>query len=313
MKVRFWGVRGSIPTPLTPQQVKSKISAVIQRVRTSDLETPETRERFLASLPADLFGTVGGNTPCVELRSDSGALFILDAGTGIRELGLSLVREKSDISEFNILWSHFHWDHIQGLPFFGPAFNPRNRIRFMSPVADFERVLSEQMRPPYFPVSLEVMGCEKVFRVLSSSPFELGGVEIRFRAMNHPGGAYAYSFQEGGRKIIYATDTELGEDDFLKSPENAEFFEGADLIIIDSQYTLGEAIEKYNWGHSSFSMAVDFAVNWGIKNLVLFHHEPNYPDHRIRTIFNEAEWYLDHVDSGGIRIYLALEGLELSF
>jgi phosphoribosyl 1,2-cyclic phosphodiesterase len=129
--------------------------------------------------------------------------------------------------------------------------------------------------------------------------------------MNHPGGCYSYAIEEDGVKAIYSTDTELREEDFRRTPENRAYFQDADLLILDTQYTLGEAIEKYNWGHSSFSLASDFAATWGIKRLVLFHHEPSYSDLKIESIFKSASWYIEHLESRGIEVFLAREGLEL--
>ena len=129
--------------------------------------------------------------------------------------------------------------------------------------------------------------------------------------MNHPGGCYSYAIEESGIRAIYSTDTELREEDFRRTPENMAYFQGADILVLDTQYTLGEAIEKYNWGHSSFSLASDFAATWGIKRLVLFHHEPSNSDLKVESIFKSASWYIDHLESKGIEVFLAREGLEI--
>jgi phosphoribosyl 1,2-cyclic phosphodiesterase len=293
-----------------PSKVKSKISSTVQRISPRDLAGQEERELFLASLPDYIFSTVGGNTACVEVSTAESCRIILDAGTGIRELGIEMLSSK-DERDCHLFFSHFHWDHIQGLPFFGPAFDPRRSIHFYSPVPDFKAILEGQMKPPYFPVTMDVMAATKEFKVLDGEPVRIGGVKIGYRAVNHPGGCYSYSIEEGGVKAIYATDVELREEDFRKTPENAAYFEGAELLIIDTQYTLGEAIEKYNWGHSSFSLASDFAATWGIKRLVLFHHEPSYSDRKIDSIVKNASWYIDHLENEGIDVVLAREGLEI--
>jgi len=293
-----------------PARLRSKISSILQRVAPKDLENQETRELFLASLPDYLFSTVGGNTACVEVCTAEECRFIFDAGTGIRDLGAQIVASRAPTA-CHIFFSHFHWDHIQGLPFFAPAFDARNSIDFYSPIPGFKTILMDQMRPPYFPITMDLMSAKKRFRLLDGGPVRVGGVEIRYRPMNHPGGCYSYEIREAGLKAIYSTDTELREEDFKKTPENAEYFQDADLLILDTQYTLGEAIEKYNWGHSSFSLAADFAASWGIKGLVLFHHEPSYSDRKIEGILKNAEWYVEHLESRGIRVVLAQEGLEI--
>ena len=312
MKVRFWGVRGSIPTPLTSEQLKSRIAAVVSRVRPEDLRSPESREAFLAGLPPYLFGVVGGNTTCLSIETGEPQLVILDAGSGIRELGSYLARTGSRISDFHILFTHFHWDHLQGLPFFAPAgYKPESTLYFYSDRDDLPQVVAGQMKPPYFPVGIEAMGSQKRYRKLSGKSFRLGELEIRWKSVSHPGGCLSYRVSHRGRSMIFSTDTELSPKDFEKSGENQAFYQGAEVLILDSQYTLGEAIEKYDWGHTSYSMAVDFAAEWNIKTLVLFHHEPQYNDRKVYSILNSADWYRERLNRKDFRVVLAVEGLEL--
>jgi phosphoribosyl 1,2-cyclic phosphodiesterase len=312
MRLKFWGVRGSIPTPLTLEQLKSRIAAIVMRIKPHDLESPESREAFLASLPPYLFGTVGGNTTCVEIRSAGNKLIIIDAGSGIRELAHSLAKHQEAIRDFHILFTHFHWDHIQGLPFFIPAgYTQGNSITFYSPRKDLESIIKDQMRSPYFPVGMEAMRADMHFRQLASDGLKLQGIEVRWREMKHPGGCTAYKFIEGARSLIFATDSEITPEDFKKTPANESFFRNVDVLVLDSQYTLGEAIEKYNWGHTSYSMAIDFAAEWGIKSLVLFHHEPLYNDRKIHGILNSAEWYRARLANRRFRVMLAVEGMEI--
>jgi phosphoribosyl 1,2-cyclic phosphodiesterase len=312
MRIRFWGVRGSLPAPLLPGQIKSKISAIIERLTPLDIESPASRERFLAALPSWLFGTIGGNTPCISLQFDSFPdQIIFDAGSGLREMGNIVTGEKPNPTQYHFFFSHFHWDHLQGFPFFNPAYNPAVHLDFYSPQVDFEAFLGDQMKFPYFPVTLESMGSKKRFHVLNG-PITLNGVTITYRTMNHPGVSYSYRVDDGKHRFIYATDTELSATDFMQNKENIAFFRYADLIVLDSQYTLGEAIEKYSWGHSAFSLAVDIAANWGIKHLVLFHHDPNYDDKKLSQILQSARWYTERMNIKGIKISLAMEGMEIS-
>ena len=312
MKIQFWGVRGSIPTPTTPSRIRSKISAILEQVTPEDIIDAESREKFLADLPPWLFGTVGGNSPCVSVTFDeSDEIIIFDCGSGIRELGAVIQNEKRKISRYNILLSHFHWDHIQGLPFFGPGYNPSNKVDFYSPVPELKNFLSGQMVSPYFPVPLETMGAKKEFHLLENDT-KIAGKTISFKKMNHPGDSYSFCVNDNGKRIIYSTDVELTSGDFTKNNENTSFFMNADLIIIDCQYTLGEAVEKYNWGHSAFSLAVDFAANWNIKHIVMFHHDPTYDDNKLFGLLQSARWYLERMNLKGIELTLACEGLEIS-
>jgi len=312
VRVHFWGVRGSLPSPQLPSQIKSKISAVLERLTPEDIKTPENRERFLGFLPPWLFGTVGGNTPCVTVTSESTRdAIVFDAGSGLREYGVAAVREIPKRDHYNLFFSHFHWDHLQGLPFFLPAYNPVNTIDFYSPVKNMESALHGQMTSPYFPVHMESMGSKKNFFLLDG-PIQVGDIHISYKKMNHPGDSYSYKLIEGDRQFIYATDTELSANDFQKNEENTGFFQNADCIVLDSQYTLGEAIEKYNWGHSAFSLAVDFAASWGIKMLILFHHDPAYDDRKLCNMLQSARWYAERMGCKDTEIVLAVEGLEIN-
>lgn len=313
MFVKFWGVRGSIPTPITKAQFQSKISAIIQRIKPEDLLSPETRETFLANLPPYLMGTVGGNTTCIEVRLTDDTIILFDSGSGIREFSNSMKKQPGGyIREYNIFFTHFHWDHLQGLPFFIPqAYDPRCSIVFHSPVKRFREYVENQMTFPYFPVTMEVMGAKKSFVHLTEQPLRIGSGKIFWRPMKHPGGCMAYKIVDNNKTIIFSTDTELTERDFLKNEKNSQFFEGVDLLILDSQYTLDEAIEKYDWGHSSYSLAVDFASEWGIKKLVLFHHEPQYNDKKLQNILKSARWYMRHLETENVEIFLATESLEI--
>ncbi len=313
MKLKFWGVRGSIPTPLTPEQIKSRIAAVIMRVRRSDLESVESRRIFLESLPPYLYGTIGGNTTCIEIRTADNKMIIIDAGSGLRGLGSSLSERGEKVNEFHIFFTHFHWDHLQGLPFFAPVvFTPGNKLFFYSPEDDLELILKGQMRQPYFPITMEMMNAELNFIKLEGTEMALGSTLIKWKAMRHPGGCYAYKITENKKSLIFATDSEITLDDFKRVEENSSFFEKVDLLILDAQYTLGEAIEKYDWGHTSYSMAIDFATEWGIKALALFHHEPNYNDRKIYSILNSAEWYLARLSDKKLKLFTAVEGLEIN-
>jgi len=311
MKVKFWGVRGSIPTPLTPDAIRSKIATVIQRVRGTDLVSAESREQFLAKLPPWLFGTVGGNTACIEVQLKPTSIVILDGGSGLRELGNNLQNREQKVKRFYLFFSHFHWDHLQGIPFFSPLFDPVSHIDLYSPVSGLKDILTAQMESPYFPVPLSYARAQLAFHQLETAPVSVEGGSVYWKRMNHPGGCFSYRVTDGKIRVIYATDSELTQEDFKKDEVNKEFFEHADALILDSQYTLGEAVEKYNWGHSSFSLAVDFASEWGIKRLYLFHHEPLYDDKKIFNNLQSARWYYSHLGKSGLQIFLAEEGREI--
>lgn len=309
MRFTVWGSRGSHPTVLTPAAVRSKISTVVQRIRATDIVDASTRERFLASLPSWLFGTTGGNTACVQLEIDDRRQIIFDAGSGIINFGYSQLHRDPPPNEYHIFFTHFHYDHIQGFPFFVHAFNPAVRIHFYSPVENLQEILSHQMGHPYFPIRMEdKMSGNFEFHQLTGSEVDVYGATVRWRELNHPGKAYGYRVDYEGRSFGYITDVELLESDFAKTEENAQFFTSIDAMILDTQYTLDEAIEKYTWGHSSFSLGVDFALAWEVSRLYMFHHEPQYDDKKIEQNLQNARWYANWMGGTGLKVSLAREG-----
>lgn len=312
MKVTFWGCRGSHPTPLSPDAVRSKIATVVQRVRAEDLRSAETRERFLAALPPWLFGTVGGNTACLQLELNSHQQIIFDAGSGIVPFGYAQLNHVPRPSEYHIFFTHFHYDHIQGLPFFPQAYDPRVAIHFYSPNPDLRAILSSQMSHPLFPITMEDKMSNLHFHCLDAERAgTLFGATIRTRALNHPGGAFAYRVDHRDRAFCYCTDVELLESDFLNSSANRSFFGELDAIVLDTQYTLDEAVDKNNWGHSSFSLGVDFAIAWGIPRLYLFHHEPQYTDRKLYHNLEAARAYAHRSGGSGLQVFLAIEGDQI--
>lgn len=307
MKIHFWGVRGSIPTPLTPEQIQSKIMAAVQRITSADLENAEARAKFVSSLPSWIFGTAGGNTACVELCHNNTDI-ILDAGTGLRVLGKS----KKCPQKYHLILSHFHWDHINGFPFFDHAFNPNLEIQIYSHFKDTEKYFRNQMTEPYSPPSVATSITKKlVFNQLQEDKeFFIDDIKINSHKMRHPGDSYSFSFEADGKKFVYATDVELKCTDFSSSADGEAVFKNADVIVIDSQYTVEEVYRKENWGHSAFCYAIDFAVFWNIKKVYLFHHEPAYDDRKLNTILQAAKWYAQYVGHSDVKIEIAKESFE---
>jgi ribonuclease BN (tRNA processing enzyme) len=168
------------------------------------------------------------------------------------------------------------------------------------------------MRPPYFPVGMDVLPASYNFHVLKDPPLMIGNTEISWKKMKHPQESYSYRFSRNNNSIIFATDSEITEREFEQTEENYRYFKGSDILILDSQYTLEESINKIDWGHSSYSMAVDLAAQWKIKTLVLFHHEPMYQDKKILGILRSARWYAGHLENSTTQVVLAMEGMELS-
>lgn len=309
MKIRFWGVRGSIPTPITPLQVQAKITAAIQRITKNDIKSPDAKQKFISELPEWIFGTTGGNTACIELKDSDGNLVILDAGSGIRGLGKNI--SNSNLKNIAIVFSHLHWDHIQGIPFFDPIYNKNAKIQFYSASENTRGYLKKQQETPFFPEPFENIEKRCSFNTIECGKlFKIHNFNVHACPMSHPGISYSYAFEENGKKIVYATDVELTQNDFESTEEKEKVFRNADCIILDSQYTVEEAYKKVNWGHSAFCFAIDFACHWGIKKIFLFHHEPTYDDKKLNAILVAARWYTQYIAKSDLKVYLASENLE---
>jgi len=298
--------------PLRPDVLKRKISSVLHRVKAGDIENQESREVFLNSLPASLFGSVGGHTSCIEVRLEDDTLLIFDCGSGLSVLDEDLKKSGSSIKTIHIFFSHFHYDHLSGLPFFSPLFNKNIEIYFYSPMAELREYLQNFLKSPYHPVGIEAFAAKIIYVKLEGDSLKIGNSKISWILRNHPDDCYAYSIEENGKKVIYSTDTELTENDFRRDQKADRFFKKADAIILDGQYTLGESIEKYNWGHTSYSLSVDFALEHEIERLFLFHHEPTSDDAKLEAILRSSRWYSQRaVKKSDLKIDLAKEDQEV--
>lgn len=252
--VRFWGVRGSIASP-GPDTVR-----------------------------------YGGNTPCIEVRCGD-ALLVLDAGTGIRPLGEALLREGP--VDLDLLLTHSHLDHICGLPFFAPAFDPGSHVRLwaghLGPDRNLRSVLQCMMSAPLFPVPVEIFSADCSFHdfqggdTLALKP----GITVRTSRLNHPDGAVGYRVEFGGRSVCYVTDTEqpaAGRD-----PNVVALARGADLLIYDSTYSDEEYPAHVGWGHSTWQECLRLAEEAGVGRAVIFHHDPSRTDAQLDAIAAAAE------------------------
>jgi phosphoribosyl 1,2-cyclic phosphodiesterase len=273
MRVKFWGVRGSTPTPQAENM------------------------RY------------GGNTSCVEVRVGE-QLYIFDCGTGFRVLGQQLQDESGEKKlplSAHVFVSHFHWDHIQGIPFFRPLYD-RADSQFLfhcsSRTRSLKQVMDEQMASPYFPVNLSQMQAQQKFYDIDAGRLNLeDGVQIQTSWLNHPQGCMGFRMETKDGVLVYATDNEPGDAAFDKSVR--KLAEGADVLIYDAQYLPEEyAAEKRGWGHSHWREAVNVVMESGAKELVLFHHDPDHTDVVIDKIVHDARNYYPKVRA-------AAEGMEI--
>jgi len=271
-KLSFWGVRGSTPTV-----------------------DPATWR-------------YGGNTPCLELTAPDGTQFILDCGTGLRVLGSRWTAPAAGVlasgvrnPETHILVTHYHWDHIQGVPFFAPLYSENNAFHFYSFRSkhlgrdSLKQVFETQMATPYFPVNMSAMTAKKKFMEVSGGDsFTIGENKITARYINHPQGCLGYRIETPGGTVVYATDNEPGDSQL--DHELRELAAGADIFINDAQYTPEQlASTRQGWGHSSWREGVKVAREAGAKTLVLFHHDPDATDRMVDGLLRQAREEFDSV------------------
>ena len=297
--IKFWGVRGSRPTA---ENNKLKY---------------------------------GGETSCVEVRTQNNEIIILDMGTGINALGKSLLNEPDAPKEINIFLSHFHWDHISGLPFFGPAFHPKYNISFFGPGESKEiikKYIDDQMKAPYFPVGTEEWVANISYLDPKEKNITYGPMEISYYSAYHPGITYGYKINVNNKTIVYIPDNEcLSPNKPIENPEEfsdeeitileemtreeyraeTNTIENTDILIHDAQYTPEDYEKKKGWGHSCYTDVINMAIDANVKNLFLFSHDPNNNDEMISKIFEDSKKIIKNRGSS-LKCFISTESLKVS-
>lgn len=314
INVTFWGVRGSIPSPITNDELKAKLIEVLSKATENDIGSQEAATAFLDQLPFTSRRTYGGNTSCIELKAPEGVI-ILDAGSGLRCLGRKMMDEgRGEGVYIPILLTHFHWDHILGFPFFAPAFRAGNRIEIHSSDSASHRHFRLQQSFPFFPVDLDFMAADISFEFFPpNSERVILGAECRSSMLNHPGGSQAYRITTpDGASVAYCTDAELAEAPTEVLLRYAEFVQGADLVIADTQYDFQEAYIKMNWGHSSSLRVVDLLHDANVDTLCMFHYDPDCSDDKVNELLARTRQYVRLTYPGSkLHVIAAHEGLQL--
>ena len=255
MEIKFWGTRGSIPSP-----------------------GPHTLE-------------FGGNTSCVEVLLNCGKRLVIDGGTGLRLLGKHLMEEASPVS-IHLLLSHGHWDHLLGIPFFTPIYQASTEILVDGWPPAFQamtRVFDSHMGDGFFPVAFDNLKARiDYLNRLAHGPLEVNGARIDAIPTNHPQGGFGFRIKEDGHTMVFITDSELGADRGQRLPEFIEFVRNCDLLIHDAQYLPEDMLERRGWGHSTYEEVVTLARKAGVHNLILTHHDPSRTDAEVEKIIELA-------------------------
>ncbi len=296
MRMKFWGTRGSISTP------------------------GKETVRY------------GGNTPCIELRLLNDELIILDAGTGIRNLGETLIESGESIKAY-ILISHPHWDHTQGFPFFKPAFISGNEFTIVGGETDkvsLQKMISDQMNKIYFPVQLNELKANLKFRKVQEESLDVFGAKVQTIFVNHPSFAIGYRITYEGKTLVYISDNEPFDRRVAEAMRNVEkvivekytvargdpnkrifeFVRDADVLIHDATYTPEEYVNRVGWGHSHYLFTLKVAAEGNVKQLILFHHDPAHNDEKVDDILRKCQNEIRnrHYE---FKCVAAVEGMEM--
>jgi anti-anti-sigma factor len=308
-------VRGSIPTPLSNEQFQDKLFQALINARDVNLSDPAEVNAYIASLPPTIGSVVGGNTACVEI--DTGAeTIIVDCGSGMRELGLHLMGREFGRGQgtAHIFLTHAHWDHLQGYPFFAPAYVPGNRLIFYAVNHNPQQYLEhQQVAPIYFPISPNSMAADKEFvQLREGETVQIGRLMISNLGLLHPGVAFAYRFDDGESVFVFASDGEYKQLSDAHLRRYTSFYADADALVFDAQYSLRDVfLSRADWGHSSAIIGVDIAERARVKKLITFHHDPTHSDEQIHNIANGAREYAAVNQHTQTEIIVGTEGLEL--
>jgi len=272
-KLRFWGARGTVPTP--------------------------SREKL----------RYGGNTSCLAVEVAEGEHIILDCGTGVRLLGNELAERRRDRqTRYHVFFTHYHFDHVEGLPLFHPLYDPKSRMTlygFEAGGRPVQEILESLVRSPYFPVTLANVPAKLDYVRVDGNPTAIGDITVSSLPLNHPDGCLSYRLEHGDHRIVYATDHEHGDE--ATDRALIEFSRGADYLIYDATYMRAEYEElRRGWGHSTWYAAVRTALAAGVKTLVLFHHHPEHTDDELEEVLRVARAEMPSTE-------IAREGMELPF
>lgn len=295
MHVKLWGTRGSLATPQSPERLELRIRKLLQGFFEAGYQSPTEIDHYLKGLPFQDFGGYGGETACAEVRT-SNQQIIIDAGSGLRSLGYELARGAcgQGLGEVHLLFTHFHWDHLAGLPFFVPLFIPGNTIHVYAVQPELSEVFRTIFQKPYFPVSLDRIEAKIEYHpLLPRQPMQLNDIIITPYQLDHPDPCWGYRMEASGKVLAYCVDHEVQRISRVDLGADLPLYQNVDLMVADAQYTLLEATEKVNWGHGAAPDVLEIAMREGIKQVLFVHHDPAASDAKIAAAEAEARGFYE--------------------
>lgn len=293
LRIKLWGIRGSLSAPHTPSQLEQKIKMALKGF--GRMGAHADVDFFLSSLPLAHVGGYGGHTSCVQVSSPGGNL-IIDGGTGLRAYGdqFLLSEEGRGSSESHLFFTHFHWDHLMGLPFFTPIYKAGNTIHVYAVQREIEEIFHVVFKKPFFPVPFKELPAQFHFHILEPrTPISFKDMTITPYKLDHPDPCWGFRIESHGKVYSHCVDNESQRVSQKDLGADLPFFQNVDAMLFDAQYTFREAAEKINWGHSSAPIGIDLALRENIKRIYFVHHDPGATDDDIFGLEIQTREYFE--------------------
>jgi phosphoribosyl 1,2-cyclic phosphodiesterase len=300
MKVHLWGIRGSLPSPVPPAHIEERIAQTLEQFIAYQSHGGTSVDDFMEQLPAFKKGGFGGHTACIQVSTPK-ANIIIDAGSGIRRVGEQLALGPCGLGrgEVHLLFTHFHWDHLVGLPFFLPIFIPGNQIHMYAVQDDLEENVRAMFQKPRFPVPFEQLGAKIHFhRLEPRKQISFNDLNVTPYQLDHPDPCWGYRFDHDNKVFAYAVDSECTRMTAEELGPDLPLYQNVDVLIFDAQYSFLEATERINWGHSSAPIGIDLAIREKVKRLFFIHHDPAASDAKIARAEDQTRDYYESLARG---------------
>lgn len=305
LNIKFWGVRGSLPSAPSPSEQVLLLEGLLRNFFVSGHRDISQVAKYMATLQVPEVGSYGLATTCVEVMSPRSRL-IIDGGSGIRNLSEKIMSGTTGRGKgpFHIYMTHFHWDHLIGLPFFTPHFVPGMEIHYYSVEPDLEKLIRSLFRKPYFPVPFEALQAKIHFHVIPPrQPTQIDDMTVTPYKLDHPDPCWGIKVEVGGKAYAHCVDTEGTRVTREDLADDLPLYQGVDLMYFDAQYTFPELAEKANWGHSAAQVGLDIAFREGIKKVLFSHHDPGASTSQILELKRQTQeyytWRLSEARSNG--------------